>query len=107
MHFLQTWARGAVPYSESLKFRDSHLAKLPEDYISPMKRGTLVRLGRDFYDRDPRAVSRDLLGKMLVRPEGRVLLKGRIVEAEAYLGADDPTAHAAAGSTTSDASLYR
>ena len=32
-------------------------------------------LPRDFYDRDPRAVSRDLLGKVLVRRQGQELLR--------------------------------
>jgi DNA-3-methyladenine glycosylase len=64
------------------------------------------RLTREFYDRDPRDVSRDLLGKVLVRREGRVLLKGRIVELEAYLGENDPAAHAAAGRTARNDVLF-
>jgi len=52
-----------------------------------------------FFARDPRRVARELLGKVLVRQEGRRLLAGRIVEAEAYLGAGDAAAHAAAGLT--------
>lgn len=63
-------------------------------------------LPRSFYNRDPRAVSRDLLGKVLVRREGRKLLAARIVEVEAYLGADDPAAHSAAGRTTRNAVLF-
>jgi 3-methyladenine DNA glycosylase Mpg len=43
----------------------------------------LVPLPRDFYTRDPRAVSRDLLGKVLVRRQDRKLLRARIVEVEA------------------------
>ena len=71
-----------------------------------MKQKTAVRLGREFYDRDPRAVSRDLLGKLLVRREGRRRLAGRIVEVEAYLGEDDPAAHAAAGRTARNDVLF-
>ena len=63
-------------------------------------------LPREFYARDPREVSRDLLGKVLVRREGRKLLAGRIVEVEAYLGDDDPAAHAAAGKTLRNAVLF-
>jgi DNA-3-methyladenine glycosylase len=63
-------------------------------------------LARDFYNRDPRTVSRDLLGKVLVRREGRRLLAGRIVEVEAYLGKDDAAAHAAAGRTARNAVLF-
>lgn len=63
-------------------------------------------LPRKFFDRDPRNVSRDLLGKVLVRREGRKLLAGRVVEVEAYLGEDDPAAHAAAGRTERNAVLF-
>lgn len=63
-------------------------------------------LPASFYDRDPRDVSRDLLGKVLVRREGRKLLTGRIVEVEAYLGAGDAAAHAAAGRTQRNDVLF-
>ncbi|HUJ94615.1 MAG TPA: DNA-3-methyladenine glycosylase [Terriglobales bacterium] len=64
------------------------------------------RLGPEFYSRDPRVVSRALLGKVLVRREGRKLLAARIVEVEAYLGKDDPAAHAASGRTARNAVLF-
>lgn len=63
-------------------------------------------LPRQFYDRDPRRVARDLLGKVLVRRQGRRLLAGRIVEVEAYLGQNDPAAHAAAGPTARNLVLF-
>ncbi len=63
-------------------------------------------LPRAFFDRDPREVARDLLGKLLVRCHGNQLLAGRIVETEAYLGRDDPAAHAAAGRTPRNAVLW-
>jgi DNA-3-methyladenine glycosylase len=59
----------------------------------------LVPLPSAFYARDPRAVSRDLLGRVLVRRQHRKLLTARIVEVEAYLGQDDPAAHSASGRT--------
>ena len=63
-------------------------------------------LPRRFYDRDPRLVGPDLLGKVLVRCQGHKLLTGRIVEVEAYLGADDPAAHASIGRTPRNAVLF-
>lgn len=63
-------------------------------------------LPQSFYDRDPRLVGPDLLGKILVRRQGRKLLTGRIVEVEAYLGADDPAAHASIGKTPRNAVLF-
>jgi DNA-3-methyladenine glycosylase len=60
----------------------------------------------EFYDRDPRKVGRDLLGKILVRREGRKLLTARIVEVEAYLGQEDPAAHSASGRTLRNSVLF-
>jgi len=69
-------------------------------------KSTLRVLPRNFYDRDPRLVGPDLLGKILVRRDGRKLLTGRIVEVEAYLGAEDPAAHASIGKTARNAVLF-
>jgi DNA-3-methyladenine glycosylase len=63
-------------------------------------------LPRKFFDRDPRMVAPDLLGKLIVRRDGRKLIAGRIVEVEAYLGADDLAAHAAAGRTARNDVLF-
>ena len=63
-------------------------------------------LDRRFYARDPRRVARELLGKVLIRRRGKQLLAGRIVEVEAYLGAGDLAAHAAAGKTAHNQVLF-
>jgi DNA-3-methyladenine glycosylase len=63
-------------------------------------------LSREFYDRPPRRVGRELLGKVLVRREGDKLLAARIVEVEAYLGKNDPASHSFAGRTPRNAVLF-
>jgi DNA-3-methyladenine glycosylase len=63
-------------------------------------------LTREFFIRDATTVGRELLGKLLIRREGRRLLAGRIVEAEAYLGAVDPASHAYIGRTPRNAVLF-
>jgi DNA-3-methyladenine glycosylase len=63
-------------------------------------------LDRAFFARDPRRVARELLGKVLVRNDGKRRLAARIVEVEAYLGENDPAAHSAAGKTARNAVLF-
>ena len=73
----------------------------PED---PLRSAGL--LGRSFFNRDPRDVCPELLGKLIVRRQGRKLLAGRVVEVEAYLGVDDFAAHASAGRTARNSVLF-
>jgi len=63
-------------------------------------------LDRAFFARNPRRVARELLGKILVRNSGNTRLAARIVEVEAYLGENDPAAHAAAGNTARTSVLF-
>jgi DNA-3-methyladenine glycosylase len=67
--------------------------------------GPIRPLDREFFARSPRRVARDLLGKILVR-DGKPRRTARIVEVEAYLGQNDPAAHAAAGNTARTSVLF-
>ena len=59
-------------------------------------------LPRAFYGRDPREVAPELLGKLFVR-DG---LAARIVEVEAYCGAEDAGSHAFRGMTRRNATMF-
>lgn len=69
---------------------------------------------RDFYERDTTEATKALLGCLLVhviKPANKnappLVLGGRIVEVEAYIGENDPACHAARGRTTATDPLYR
>jgi len=55
------------------------------------------KLPRRFYLQDTVTVARALLGCVLWRRRGRQLLAARLVETEAYLGANDAASHARRG----------
>jgi DNA-3-methyladenine glycosylase len=61
-----------------------------------------ARTGRAFFDRDPRIVAPDLLGRVL----GHAGVAGRIVEVEAYAGEEDPASHAFRGRTERNATMF-
>lgn len=64
------------------------------------------RLPRSFYQRATDVVARELLGKVLLRRIGNILLGGLIVETEAYLSEGDPASHSARGKTLSNAAMF-
>lgn len=55
---------------------------------------------KDFYNRSALDVAQDLLGKVLVREVDGKILKGKIVETEAYIGSIDKACHAYNGRRT-------
>ena len=59
-----------------------------------------------FYARSTLAVAPDLLGKVLVHRSADGVSAGIIVEAEAYIGMDDPACHASAGRTRRNEPLF-
>jgi DNA-3-methyladenine glycosylase len=64
-------------------------------------------LPKAFFARDSVTVARELLGKTIMSTAGGDVTSGRIVETEAYLGADDPGSHAATkGITKRNAVMY-
>jgi DNA-3-methyladenine glycosylase len=67
---------------------------------------TFESLPRAFYNRPTLDVTADLIGKVLVHRTRAGIAAGMIVEAEAYIGEDDPACHAAPGPTKRNEPLY-
>jgi DNA-3-methyladenine glycosylase len=66
----------------------------------------MAPLPRRFYLRPADVVAPELLGRVLVHQTPAGLRAGWIVEVEAYLGEQDPAAHAASGRTRRTEVLY-
>ena len=63
-------------------------------------------LPASFYDRPTEVVARDLLGAVIEHRTTHGVVRGRIVETEAYLGPHDPACHATAGVTARTRTLH-
>ena len=63
-------------------------------------------LPSSFYQRDPKLVAKDLLGKLLLRRLQNHFLKVKIVETEAYYGLEDPASRAFKGKKLYNALMW-
>ncbi|MEO6712837.1 MAG: DNA-3-methyladenine glycosylase [Mycobacteriales bacterium] len=63
-------------------------------------------LPRRFYQRSSLDVARDLLGRDVVCESAEGVVRARLVEVEAYQGADDPGSHAFRGQTPRNATMF-
>jgi DNA-3-methyladenine glycosylase len=63
-------------------------------------------LTREFYDREPTLVARELLGKLLIRRTRAGECVGRVVEVEAYLAVGDSSCHSYRGRNRKNATMF-
>jgi DNA-3-methyladenine glycosylase len=63
-------------------------------------------LARTFFTRPTLTVARSLVGQYLVRENGKGTVAGRIIEVEAYIGAEDKACHASKGRTARTEVLF-
>ncbi len=63
-------------------------------------------LSRQFFNRPTLTVARSLVGKYLVRENGKGTIAGKIIEVEAYIGSQDKACHASKGRTARTEVLF-
>jgi DNA-3-methyladenine glycosylase len=80
--------------------------KRAKTHLLNQRQLTTPRLARSFFARDPVALARALLGRILFYRTPQGLLAGRIVETEAYTGNSDPASHAYRGRTARNAVMF-
>lgn len=71
-----------------------------------MNLSNLKKLKRSFYTRNLLLVAEELLGKIIVKADGKIPLAGRIVEVEAYDGRIDEAAHTYTGKTNRNRIMF-
>ena len=77
-----------------------------DDETDRRKRLVMSVLKRDFYERTPEEVARDLIGKHLVRRTASGVCRGAIVETEAYLATGDSASHSYRGQTRKNGTMF-
>jgi len=70
------------------------------------KKHKLRILPQSYFNRPTLVVARSLVGKYLVRENGRETIAGKIIEVEAYIGAKDKACHASKGRTARTEVLF-
>lgn len=63
-------------------------------------------LSKRYFNRPTLTVARSLVGKYVVRENGRGRIPGKIIEVEAYVGCQDKACHASKGRTTRTEVLF-
>ena len=63
-------------------------------------------LSKRYFNRPTLTVARSLVGKYVVRENGRGRMTGKIIEVEAYVGCQDKACHASKGRTTRTEVLF-
>lgn len=71
-----------------------------------MDRQTQVILPQSYFNRPTLVVARSLVGKYLIRENGRGTIAGKIIEVEAYIGVEDKACHASKGRTARTEVLF-
>jgi DNA-3-methyladenine glycosylase len=66
-----------------------------------------VKLSKEFFEQKTLKVAKELLGKILCVRKNEKILRGIIVETEAYRGEDDLACHASKGRTKRTETLYK
>jgi DNA-3-methyladenine glycosylase len=74
--------------------------------VRSRRTSTLKKLPRAFYAREAEELAHDLIGTILVHRVGGNVRRGRMVEAEAYIGCHDLACHAAKGHTARTAVMF-
>ena len=78
---------------------------MPKTFLSVIFSETMC-LPKKFYERDASQVAKDLLGCIIVKKDEKEILKGKIVETEAYYGLSDPASRAGKGKMADIMWLY-